>query len=254
MSPDARGTRPLYSWRTLVSRNSPLKFRPKIPGFKSEIADWVSTLLVISENVAEALGLLLGDGCISKYWFEGKFNYAVAFTASGSEFWYYEHFVQPTFLTEFGVRGSLFLRKDGTTRYHLRGKKLAEALLALGLPLGKKHDACIPPAVIQSNQVVPFIRGLYHAEGSVYRRYSKMYNTMKKVYDNLLVVQVRMKLPTLMEQLNEQILKLGITTNRLVAKDGVYTLRITDQNMIRKFFEIISPRYKASPKQVFNPP
>jgi len=44
---------------------------------------------------------------------------------------------------------------------------------------------------------------------------------MKKVYDNLLVVQIRMKLPTLMRQLNEELLKLGIKTNRLGSNDGV---------------------------------
>jgi len=81
-----------------------------------------------------------------------------------------------------------------------------------------------------------------------------MYNRMKKVYDNLLVVQIRMKLKTLMNQVNEELRKLGIVTNRLGARDGVYTLRITNQTMIRKFFEIIRPRYKTSPKQVFNAP
>ena len=146
------------------------------------------------------------------------------------------------------------MRKDGTTRYHIGDRKVAAALLSLGIPLGKKHDACIPPAVIESGKVVEFIRGLYHAEGSIYRRYSKMYNRMKKVYGNLLVVQIRMKLRTLMSQVNEELLKLGIITNRLGSKDGVYTLRITDQTMIRRFFEIIRPRYKTSPKQVFNAP
>ena len=96
--------------------------------------------------------------------------------------------------------------------------------------------------------MIAFIRGLYQAEGSVYRRYSKVYNRMRKVYDNLLVVQIRMKLPTLMHQLSEELLKLGIVTNRLSSKDGVYTLRITDQGMNRKFFDVIRPRFKTSPK------
>ena len=77
---------------------------------------------------------------------------------------------------------------------------------------------------------------------------------MKKIYDNLLVIQIRMKLPTLMHQLEKELPKLGIVPNRLSSKDGVYTLRITDQGMIRKFFEIIRSRFKTSPKQVFNLP
>ncbi len=207
----------------------------------------------ISEDLAETLGVLLGDGCVCKYASQGRHRYVVAFTASSSEYNYYEQVIQPTFKTEFGVAGRLYLRNDGTTRYHVYGEKTARALAALCIPVGKKRDAAIPPVVIESRLVVAFIRGLYHAEGSVYRRYSKRYNTMKKVYSNLLVVQIRMKLPTLMRQLYEEFRRLGIATNRLCSKDGVYTLRITDQGMIRKFFEIVKPRYKTSPKQVFNP-
>jgi len=210
--------------------------------------------LVITEEFAEMLGVLLGDGCVCKYTTQGKHRYVVAFTGSFSEYWYYEQIVQPTFINEFGVVGSLHLRKDGTTRYHIYGESVARALLGFGVPLGRKHDACIPPAVVESGQVIPFIRGLYHAEGSVYRSYSKTYDRMKKIYDNLLVIQIRMKLPTLMHQLEKELPKLGIVPNRLSSKDGVYTLRITDQGMIRKFFEIIRSRFKTSPKQVFNLP
>ena len=210
--------------------------------------------MMISVVLAESLGVLLGDGCLSKYLYKGTENYVVAFTGSSSEYWYYEQVIQPTFRTEFGVAVSLYLRSDGTTRYHIAGVRTVRTLLSLGIPLGKKHDACIPPAVIRSGKVIAFIRGLYHAEGSIYRRYSKMYNRMRKVYDNLLVIQIRMKLPTLMRQIHEELLKLGIMTNRLGSKDGVYTLRITDQAMIRKFLLIVRPRYKISPKQVFNPP
>jgi len=214
--------------------------------FKSPSLRQPTTL--ISDELAETLGVLLGDGCVSKYVYQGRDTYVVAFTGSSSEYWYYEQIIQPTCKTEFGVLGSLYLRRDGTTRYHISGERTARALLSLGIPLGKKHDASIPPVVLQSGKVIPFIRGLYHAEGSIYRRYSKMYNRMKKVYDNLLVVQIRMKLPTLMHQINDELLKLGIKTNRLGTKDGVYTLRITNQAMIRKFLRIIRPRYKTSPK------
>jgi hypothetical protein len=103
--------------------------------------------------------------------------------------------------------------------------------------------------VLEGGQVIPFIRGIYHAEGSIYRRYSKRYNRHAKVYDNLLTIQIRMKLSTLMHQLREELTKLGISCNRLIDRDGVYTLRITSQLMVRKFLEIIQPRYKTMPHQ-----
>ncbi len=58
-----------------------------------------------------------------------------------------------------------------------------------------------------------------------------------------------MKLSTLMHQIRDELTKLGIVVNRLTAKDGVYTLRITSQLMIAKFLELIKPRYKTVPRQ-----
>jgi LAGLIDADG-like domain len=102
--------------------------------------------------------------------------------------------------------------------------------------------------VLENGQFVPFLRGLYQAEGSIYRRYSKKYGDHARVYDNLLVVQVRMTLPTLMSQLCQEIGRLGIRTTKLSSKNGVHTLRITDQKEIRRFFDIVRPRYKTAPR------
>jgi hypothetical protein len=101
--------------------------------------------LVITEEFAEMLGVLLGDGCVCKYTPQGRYRYVVASTGSFSEYWYYEQIVQPTSINEFGVVGSLDLRKDGTTRYHIYGESVARALLGFGVPLGRKHDAFILP-------------------------------------------------------------------------------------------------------------
>ena len=204
--------------------------------------------MFVTPEFAEVLGVLLGDGCVSRSFQGATPHYQVAFTGNSSEFSYYDGFVRPTLEQTFGVTGRVFLRNDNTTRFHVSGSRLALALVSMGIPLGRKRDACIPPAVLVSKQVVPFIRGIYHAEGSIYRRYSKMYNRMKRIYSNLLVIQIRMKLPTLMRQISEEIRKLGISTNRLSTKDGVYTLRITNQGMIRRFLDIVKPRFKLAPR------
>lgn len=206
-------------------------------------------MVTVTPELAEVLGVLIGDGCICRYLHRGRVQFQVAFTAGPKEFWYYAAVVKPTLEAAFGVTGNLYLRKDNTTRYHIFGRTLALSLNQLGIPIGRKSDASIPSAVMERGLVVPFIRGIYHAEGSVYRRYSKKYNRMVRVYDNLLVVQIRTKLPTLMRQLNEELLNLGVSTNRLTSKDGVYTLRVTKQSMIQRFFEIIQPRYKTKPRR-----
>jgi hypothetical protein len=202
-------------------------------------------VLTINPDVAEVLGLLLGDGCLCRFVSRGRDNYQVAFTASEFEYGYYESFVKPTIESNFQVSGRLYHRSDNTTRYHLYSKRLALQLIGLGIPVGRKRDAAIPEAVLKGGQAVPFIRGLYHAEGSLYRRYSKRYNRHVRVYDRLRVIQIRTKLETLMNQLRNELLKLGISPNRLTGKDGVFTLRITDQKEIDKFIAIVQPRYKS---------
>jgi intein/homing endonuclease len=151
--------------------------------------------------------------------------------------------------TTFNVRGSLYIRSDNTTRYHIFGRKLAASPVQPGIPIGRKWDASIPRTVIESGQVIPFIRGIYHAEGSICQRYSKRYNRHPRIYTNLLTIQIRMKLPTLMNQLQEELEKLDITTNRLTCKEGAFTLRITSRAMIGRFLDTIRPRYKTSPRQ-----
>lgn len=173
----------------------------------------------------------------------------MVFTGNKSEFWYYESFVKPAFVSLFGIQGHLYLRKDGTTRYHIYSKDLLNYLEGIGVPVGKKRDASIPPGIIEHGQTIAFLRGLYHAEGSIYRRYSKRYNRQVKVYDNLLVVQIRMKLGTLVHQVRSALSSLGVRCNRIIHKDGVYTLRVTDQGEIRKFLRLLRPRLKLYPRR-----
>ncbi len=192
----------------------------------------------------------LGDGCMVRYETKGQSVNEAGFTGSISEFPYYETFVKPTFESALGVMGRLYLREsDHTTRYVIYNKEVLQYLLALGLPVGKKHGASIPPAIFERGLVIPCIRGFYHAEGSIYRRYSKAYRGHPKIYDNLLTLQIRAKLKTLMSQVAEELSRLQIVRNRLTARDGVYTIRITGQGEIAKLFTTIQPRLKVLPRR-----
>jgi hypothetical protein len=207
----------------------------------------------LSPEVAEVVGLHLGDGCMVRYHSKNEWMSMVGFTGNIAEFSYYENFVKPTIESFFGVKGRLYLREeDHTTRFVIYSKDLVQHLIALGLPLGKKHDASIPPLIIEQGLTVPCIRGFYHAEGSIYHRYSKAYEGHARIYDNLLTLQIRTKLKTLMNQISEELSRLQIGCNRLTAKDDVYTLRITKQSEIAKFFATIQPRLKVQP-HVKNP-
>lgn len=202
--------------------------------------------VALTPDIAEVFGVLIGDGCVCRYVSRGRTNFQVAFTAGANEYWYYESFIKPALESAFSVKGYLYLRRDNTTRYHIYSIQFASYLAAMGIPIGKKVDASIPQPILDQGLAVPFIRGVYHAEGSLYRRYTKAYNRQTRVYSNLLVIQIRMKLMTLMNQVRTELLNLGISPNRLTEKDGVYTLRITAQEEIARFLEIVKPRYKSN--------
>ena len=205
---------------------------------------------LVSPELAEVLGVHLGDGCLSRSTSRSHSNNIIAFTASSSEYWYYDKFIKPTIESTFGVSGRLYLRDDNTTRYVICNKELLAYLMSLGIPLGKKRDASIPEAVFDQGLTTPCIRGVYHAEGSIYRRYSKPYDTHVRVYDNLLVIQIRMKLKTLMNQIHSELTNLGIRCNRLTVTDGVCTLRVTAQEEIVKFLQTVKPKFKLQPHSI----
>jgi hypothetical protein len=197
-------------------------------------------------DLAEVIGLLLGDGCISSYVSHNRKRLEIAFTGNLSEINYYRTFVKRTIERYFPLKGQLVLRGDNTVRLHYKSTRLAHFLLSIGLPLGKKADAHIPEFVSSAGQLIAFVRGFYHAEGSLYRRYSKRYAGHKRVYSNLMVIQFRCKLKTLMSQVRDLLLQLGLGPNRMGEKDGAFTFRITNQAYIRLFFKLVKPRYKRS--------
>jgi len=203
---------------------------------------------VVDSRMAEFIGVLIGDGCISRFIYRGKVIFEIAFTGNPSELNYYKRFLKPLIEQLFPIRGRIIVRGDNTVRLHFRSKRLASYFLSMGIPLGKKRDASIPPCIRTRPLVIAFLRGFYHAKGSIYYRYSKQYPYHAKLYGDLLVIQFRCKLRTLMLQAHRAVIKLGLKPTRMGIKDGVYTFRFTDQTQIRRFLRVVKPRYKTSPK------
>jgi hypothetical protein len=197
-------------------------------------------------ELAEVIGLLIGDGCVSGYFSSGRYRLEVAFTGNLSESEYYRWFVKRTIERYFPLKGRLILRGDNTVRLHYVSTRLARFMLSIGLPLGKKTDAHIPRYILESGQILHFLRGFYHAEGSIYRRYSKPYGKHRKVYSDLMVVQFRCKLKTLMAQVRSELVALGLNPNKLSKEDGVYTFRIASQKHIQLFMDVVEPKLKTT--------
>lgn len=194
-------------------------------------------------NLAEVTGAILGDGCLSGYWSsnEGRKRYEVVFTGCKDDYDYYEQFIQPCFVNSFGIKGRLFIRKDGSTRHHVKSRRVFEYFYSLGLPSGKKGRMISIPEKILLNKkfAVSCLRGLWNTDGSVYRRYSKKYCWHRKHYSTLLVLQMRLISKPLLVGVQYCLGRLSIKSNRIVDEGASFVLRITNQKEIEKFIDLV---------------
>lgn len=195
-------------------------------------------------EIAEFVGALLGDGCLSKYWSnsENRWRYEIAFTGSNSEFAYYKDFIQPVVQRSFFLKGRLFVRKDDlTVRYHIRSKKLFDFLQSYGIPSGVKgSNLIIPPEFLLSDSLaMACARGVWNTDGSIFRRYNKKHKNHSRLYSEYLVMQLKMFSEKLLLQMKEILASNGINTTRVFMSENCYVLKICEQKSIKKYLQVI---------------
>ncbi len=204
----------------------------------------------INKEIAEITGLLIGDGCLSKYRSYNANRLEIAFTGHLKEYRYYKEFVKPIFIKYFNVKGTLRIRNEDTsTRYHIKSIKAFNYFKNIGVQIGEKEIVELPPIIKQKPYIwIAFIRGLFDAEGSIYRRYSKKYKNHTRIYDNLLVAQIKFNCSKEFIKFIEHVLITNkIKTNRITKIGKSYIIRITKQESIEKFLDIFKPKIKNAP-------
>lgn len=200
---------------------------------------------VLNKNTAEMVGVLIGDGCISRYQTkEGRTRTFLLFSGhSENDVSYYKNTIVPIFQKEFGVTGRLYARKDAKTlTYWVGNKEVINYFLNLGIPLGKKSAKIKIPAVIRQDPILlkACIRGIFNTDGCIYRRYSKKCPSQRKKYRNYGVIQFKMKSRDLLNQIRNALVGIGYKTNKITKVDAVYVLRITHQHYVRLFMDDFS--------------
>jgi len=208
-------------------------------------------MLTINEELAEMMGALIGDGCISRYKTkDGRVRTFLLYSGhSDNDVYYYEKIVNPTFEKEFGTGGRLYKRKNTKSLLFWVGNEKAIAFfLGLGFPLGKKSkNLRVMPSISKDTTLMKAcIRGIFNTDGSIYRRYSKKYSGHSKVYANYAVIQFKMKSKILLQQLRNFFKGINFNPNRISKVNDVYVLRLTSQNDIHRFmfeFSINHPHH-----------
>jgi intein/homing endonuclease len=225
-----------YSMGLLLSKEAELRLatrqRKRQQAFAKKYAR--KRRVALTKELAEFTGALLGDGCLSKYFAksEGIYRYETAFTGGKTDFPYYETFLKPTLMKHFGFKGRLFLRKDGSTRFHIKSKKVYNFFLSLGVESGEKTvNLKIPEKIFRSNRLsLACIRGVANTDGCVYLRGK----------NNRLSFQLHMNAKALLAQTKKILERNGIFTTNIV-KNGcnAYVLAIHRQNSVARFLKLV---------------
>jgi intein/homing endonuclease len=203
----------------------------------------------IDEDLAEVIGVMIGDGCISQYKPKstGKTRLDLLITGSSeTDVENYREFIQSTMMRSFGKPGRLYERKDDNTiRYWMTNRKIVEWFVQFGLTVGPKIDRVeIPNQILQDEKLsIACLRGIFNTDGCVYRQFSKQYKGQSRHYSNYAVVEFKIRSEKLIGQIKEILNSLGIKTT-VISKNKLKAsvVRITSQPNVAKFMETVQPR------------
>ena len=132
----------------------------------------------ITLELAELIGIHLGDGCISvtkrysEYALSGDLN---------EEREYYDNIIVPLFnkIIAIPILNKSIQAKAypsiGTYGFFIFNKKLVKFFLDLGIKSGSKKNISIPKKFLNKNLINHLLRGLFNTDGSLY--FQKNYAT-----------------------------------------------------------------------------
>jgi hypothetical protein len=183
----------------------------------------------IDENLAEFLGFLSGDGCITT-----KYSTVVSCDAT-SDYRYIHETVFPKFQKLFGLTPTIRKVNRNLLQCRVYSKKLFLFLSnKLDFPIGKKKDRIRIPGFIYENNslAISFLRGLFDTDGGFHRHNPFSSKVEFTSYSR----RFRDDIAKLLKQLGFKPVKI---------KTRIY---IMSRNGIDRFFEIIKPH---NPKHLY---
>ena len=156
----------------------------------------------IDEELAELIGIHIGDGCISvtkrysEYYLGGDLT---------EEREYHDSWVGPLFNKK--IMNPIFNKdvnykehpKVGIYGFHIFNKKLVEFFNQLGVKSGPKLNVTIPKAILADKKLLKrFIRGLFDTDGNLY--FNKNYSAKSPLNNRPII-----KLDTVSKKLAKQV-------------------------------------------------
>lgn len=114
-----------------------------------------------SEDLAEFVGILIGDGSLS------KLNYEITISLNSLYEMPYAIYIKSLINKLFRISPRIYIQK-GTIRIRINSKALFNFLLQIGVPWGKKKKE-IPKWIGKRKEyIIGFVRGLIDTDGSIF--------------------------------------------------------------------------------------
>jgi len=184
----------------------------------------INTPKQIDEKLAEFIGLLAGDGHVS------RINYEISVTCHKKlDKDYINNRVSKLFLDLFSIDAKIRESKENNVvRCSVHSKMLSEYLTTNFLiPRGKKKGKLHIPTQIRTEKelLIPYIRGLFDTDGSIYCRRKKS-----------LVVSIISRDPVFLHEVKTCLTGLGYSPS--VSGKNLY---LYTQEEIKRFFREIKP-------------
>ncbi len=182
---------------------------------------------MLTEPQSEMLGILFGDGSMSKN------HSTVQISITGHKFDDREYLidrVQPMFAQLFSKQLKVLLVNDeNTMRLYAYSKRVALTLHEWGMPFGRKKLSSMTPDVALDE--VSFVRGLFDTDGCVYRKYGPYMQIQFKSASRSLVGYVK-----------ECLVKLGFHPTAITSDETKFRFFLSRQAEVDHFFRVIEPR------------
>jgi hypothetical protein len=179
------------------------------------------TIPILDKFLSEILGILNGDGHISKY----KYEINVVSDSRDIE---YNEYIKDLFEKTFEIPMSSIKLKGNAIKLRIYSIDLHKELtLKYNLPIGKKKgNLKIPKAILSSRDfLIPYLRGLFDTDGSFYLR-----------RDFEPVIQFTSADIVFLNEIRSVLINLGFRVSK-----GNQRIFIYNKEDIKKFFNLIKP-------------
>ena len=152
----------------------------KIQYSKADLCRGLKLPINLTEELAEDIGIMIGDGHIGKYIRKGRIDYVIQCSGNLITDWeYYAGFVRVLKKNLFNLDFSVRETKKNTLKFKINSRGLLEFYTKIiKLPLGRKTDITIPAQITKNEKLmIACIRGIIDTDGSlVFRKKDKNIN------------------------------------------------------------------------------